>query len=294
MPILPFMLPSVGYDPPTPELNEEEGIMNIGGPASCTLVEESMIIAETLILRCALRPIPLPNDQVNVQLIAEGDVLENAALYDEESIAFGYDWESQASCWQGIALEYTGIGKGVKEGTPFTFFGKTLPFGEITSANPLYTKPFNVEQAPYQERMTTLFEGQVLRSPPGALDTQCLRGYGGYYKEGVDLEDIQQIYYHLTSTGKKTRVRLINSTTLQEQHTPPPHGGQVFDYTVEFIPTLCEEEYLSLPGAIAAGYGRLSVSSELGAHSFSSYLCEPVRGFTNLVNVWFRGDKIFA
>lgn len=290
MPILPFMLPHRGHEPPVPELNQEEGVLEIIQPGSCTLVEESKIVAETLILRCALRPLPLQNDKINVQLIAEGEALETTPLYEDDSIAYGYERERKDSCWKAIALDYTGIGRGVKDGESFAFYGKTLPFGEIQNADPLYTKPFNVEQAHYQERLTTLLEGQVLRSPPGALDTQFLRGYGGYYKEGVSLEDIQQVYYHLTSTGRRTRVRLINSTTLNEQHTPPPQGGQAFDYGVQFIPTLREEEYLSLVGVLAAGYARLSVSSELGVSSFSSYLCEPVPGFSNLVNVYFRGE----
>ena len=289
MPILPFMMPPKGYEPPMPELNEEEGMLDIVHPGACTLVEESKIVAETLILRCALRPIILHNDKIQVQLIAEGEALEATPLYEDDSMAYGYEGERKDSCLQGIALDYTGIGRGVKEGESFVFYGKTLPFGEIKSANPLYIKPFNVEQANYQERLTTLLEGQVLRSPPGALDTQFLRGYGGYYKEGVSLEDIQQVYYHLTSTGQQTRVRLMNSTTLKEQHTPPPHGGQAFDYGVQFIPTLREEEYLSLTGALAAGYGKLSMASELGVSSFSSFLCEAIPGFPNLVNVYFRG-----
>lgn len=289
MRILPFMLPCKGYGPTVPDLNEDEGVLDISHPGECTLVEEYNVVAETLILRCALRPIPLQNTIIQVQLIAEGEGLESTPLYEERSLAYGYEWEGKNSCWQALALDYTGIGRGVREGETFVFYGKTLPFGEIEGANPLYIKPFNIERANYQERVTSLLSGQVLRSPPGALDTQFLRGYGGYYKEGSDLRDIQQVYYSLTSTGRQTRVRLVNSTTLNEQHTPPPYGGQSFDYGVQFIPTLREEEYLSLSGVLAAGYARLSVSSELGVSSFSSFLCEAVPGFPNLVNVYFRG-----
>lgn len=286
--ISPFMLPDNGYEPPVPELNQEEGMLDISAAGECTLVEESQIVAEILVLRCVVRPIPLRNDKVHVQLIAEGEGLESASLYADESIVYGYKWERKDSCWQAVALDYTGIGKGVREGESFAINGNTLPFGEIEGNNPLYIKPFNVEFSHYQERVTSLLSGQVLRSPPGVLDSQFLRGYGGYYKEGIGLADIQQVYYNLTSTGSQTRIRLINSTTLHEQHTPPPHGGQAFDYGVQFIPTLREEEYLSLSGALAAGYARLSVSSELGLSSFSSFFSEAVSGFPNLVNVSFR------
>jgi len=291
MPILPFTSLDDGYEPATPELNEEEGVLDISHPSDCILQEESKIIAETLVLRCSLRPIPLQNKAIHVQLIAEGEVLENAPLYEDESVAYGYGWESESSGWKGIALDYAGIGRGVYAGETFIFYGNRLPFGEMILKNPLYLKPFNCEVGNYQERMTSLSSGQVLRSPPGALDTQFLRGYGGYYKPGIALEDIQQVYYTITSTHRQTRVRLVNSTTLQEQHTSPPHGGQAFNYQVQFIPTLLEEEYLSLPGALASGYAHLSVTSELGITSFSSFLCEPIPGLPNLVNVYFRAKS---
>jgi hypothetical protein len=271
-----------------PELNQDEGMLDITHPADCILVEESKIVAETLVLRCTLRPVPLQNKTIQVQLIAEGEALEQTPLYTEESIAYGYEWESTDSCWQAIALDYTGIGRGVHEGKSFVFYGDTLPFGKIEMTHPLYIKPFSCELLNYQERMTTLHSGMVLRSPPGVLDTQILRGYGGYYKQGIRLEDMQQVYYNLTSTHRQTRVRLINSTTLCEQQTPPPQGGQVFDYRVQFNP-LREEEYLSFPAALAAGYGRISVTSDLGVTVLTSFLCESVSA--NVVNVYFRGNQ---
>lgn len=291
MKILPFRPPDEGYEPFTPELNQEEGVLDITHHGDCTLIEESKIVAETIILRCALCPLSLQDNSISVQLIAEGEFLEQAPLYEEESVAYGYEWESESSCWQAIALNYTGIGRGVCEGESFVFYGDTLPSGKIEVQSPLYIKPFRCESSNYQERMTTLPSGMILRSPPGTLDTQTLRGYGGYYKTGIALEDIQQVYYSLTSTHRDTRVRLINSTTLQRQHTPPPHGGQLFDERIHFSP-LREEEYLSLPGALAAGYGRLVVRSDFGETTFSSFLCETVPGFPGLVNVYFRGEMI--
>jgi hypothetical protein len=288
MRILPFMPPDEGYEPPTPELNEEEGVLDITHPGECTLIEESKIVAETIVLRCSLKPIPLQSKAIHVQLIAEGEALEQAPLYEADSVVYGYPWEIPNSCWQAIALEYTGMGQAVHEGQSFAFYGDTLPFGKIELKNPLYTKPFRCELANVSERVTTMPSGMVLRSPPGVLDTQMLRGYGGYYKPGIGLEDMQQIYYSLTSTHRQTRVKLINSTTLREQHTPPPHGGQAFDYRVQFH-ALREEEYLSLPAALAAGYGRISVTSELGTTVFTSFLCESISGSSSVVNVWFRG-----
>lgn len=286
MPILPYMPHEEGYEPHTPELNEDEGMLDLFHPSNCTLIEESKLVAETIVLRCTLRPIPLQNNRVQVQLIAEGAPLDPTPLYGEASLAYGYEWDQKDSCWSGIALDYTGVGRGIKEDTAFTIQGNSLPFGKLEITDPLYTKPFAIEQSNYQERMTSLASGMILRSPPGVLDTQTLRGYGGYYKPGIDLKNIQQTYYSLTSTHNQTKVRLMSSDALCAQHTPPPHGGKMFDYTVRFS-TLLEEEWLSLPGALAKGYAKLSVSSEWGETVFSSFLCEPSVGFSNMVDVSF-------
>jgi hypothetical protein len=286
------MLPHAGYEPPVPEVNEEEAVLDISHPGRCTLVEDSHFMAETLILRCALRPLPLENPKIHVQLMTDEGPLKPTFLYDEESISYGYEGEILQSCWQGISLDYTGIGRFVKDGKESVFYGTTLPFGKLEGRTPLYVKPFHVERSPYQEQLTTLPSGQLLRSPPGKTDVQFLRGYGGYYKEGIALEEMQQVYYSLTSTGPHTRVRLMNSTHLQAQQTPPPHGGPCFDYQVQFIPTLHKEEYLSLPGALAAGYAKISITSELGSVVFSSFSCEPISGFPGEINVGFRGGNI--
>lgn len=288
MPILPFMPLHKGYEPSAVELNHEEGVLEISHPSDCVLIEESKLVAETLILRCVIKPICMKDKTVKVRLISEGEVLEDTPLYEEESLAFGYEKEIKHSQWQGIALEYTGMGRGVYQGESFHFDGKTLPHGHIEIGHPLYFKPFKVDTDNHQERTTTLASGQILTSPPGALDAQVLRGYGGYYKEGIAPEEIQQVYYSLTSTHTQTRVRLFTSSTLHEQHTSPPNGGRDFHRDVIFNPSIQEEEYLSLSGAIATGYARLTVSTDWGKIQFLSYLCESVSGHPTFVNVYFH------
>ena len=287
MRILPFMPSAEGYEPPLPERNQEEGILEISHPADCTLIEETKIVAETLILRCSLQPLPLINKAIKVGLISEGEALENTLLYEKEAIAFGYDQEIENSQWQALALKYTDIGHGIYRGKPFTFWGKTLPSGRLEIGQTIYVKPFRVESQNHQERHTTFASGQILTSPPGILDARILRGYGGYYKEGIALDKIQQIYYSLTSTHNHTRVRLVSSSTLQQQQILPPQGGM----GILFNPDPQKEEYLTLPAALAAGYAHINVSTELGETQFSSFLCEPIHGDTTLINVYFTPSK---
>jgi hypothetical protein len=145
-----------------------------------------------------------------------------------------------------------------------------------------------VEENSHQVHLTTVVEGHVLASPPGVLNTKVLRGYGGYYQPGSLLCDVEQVYYALTSNYDQTRIRLYSSAALRAQHTPAPRGGKEFGGEVLFSPIPQEEEYLSLTGALAAGYAHLSVATEWGKMTYASYLCEPVPGYPTFVNVHFK------
>jgi hypothetical protein len=292
MRILPSYSPDPGYEPGFVELNHEEGILDITHPSSCVLLEESQIVANTLTLRCSLHPVPLLDKTSKVQLIAEGEPLQAALVYDEEKVVEGYEGEVKNSQWGGVAIEYAGMGYGVYQGEKFLFSGNTLPFGTIEDQTPFYLKPFCVETQSYQVRSTTLVEGKVLSSPPGVLNTRVLRGYGGYYQPGVPLEDIQQIYYALTSDYDQTRIRLYRSSVLQAQHTPPPRGGREFNHEIMFSPFPREEEYLSLAGALAAGYARFSITTEFGSVLYSSYGWDSVASHPPFVSISFRPTSL--
>ena len=288
MPILPYLPPSEGYEPPYAEPNPDEGVLDITGSSSCTLIEDNRRVADILILRCRLTPIPLQIPSIKAQLIADGVPLEAALLYQKESISLGGEAKVKDSHYRGIGLDYIGIGKGITQGHAFPIQGNTFPTGKIKGGPLLYIKPFQCEETHHLERVTTFPSGDTLVSPPGILNALVLRGYGGYYKEGSDLESIQQIYYHLTSTHTQTRVRLFNSAALQKNLTPPPHGGQLAQQKIIFHPLPREEEYLSLPGALAAGYAKLMVEADGENVLFTSFLCRPVSDHPTLINVHFK------
>ncbi len=287
MRILSPYAPDAGYEPGFVELNHEEGRLEITHPSSCVLLEDSQIVPEMLALRCVLHPIPFLNKAPKVQLISEGESLAEAFLYDDASVSQG---DAKNCQWSGVALEYVGVGQGIYQGEKFIFSGKTFPFGKMEERTPLYLKPFCVETQSYQVRTTTLTAGHVLTSPPGVLNTRVLRGYGGYYQPGIPLEQIQQVYYALTSDYDQTRIRLYTSSALQTQHTPPPRGGRDFNQEVMFSPLPREEDYLSLTGALAAGYARFSVTTDCGSVPYTSYGCDPVPGHPTFVSVYFRNQ----
>lgn len=170
----------------------------------------------------------------------------------------------------------------------FSIEGDHLLEGQIEIKTPLYLKPFGVETQNYTETCTTHETGKIFISPPDVFNATILRGYGGYYKPGTRLEDIQQVYYSLTSIEDQTRIRLVSSRVLHEKHIVPPEGGKEFGQDVLFFPKPKKEEFLSLAGCISSGLCRLSISSELGVVKFSSFLCEPVQGHPLQINVHFK------
>ncbi|MBY0273177.1 MAG: hypothetical protein K2X02_07250 [Alphaproteobacteria bacterium] len=284
MRILPPMSLSDGYETPSIALNEEEGVLEIFHPSEGHLLKESQIIPEILILRCQIYPMVRPPSDISVQLTAENEVLESSLLYDESIVAYGYDREIRSSQWQGMALEYTGIGTSISDGESLSFQDNNFSLGKIKVTSPLYLKPFRIEVESHKEHHLTLEDGSHLITPPSALNKQVLRGYGGYYKEGISLEHIQQIYYSLTSTHNLTRIRLISTEQLQEEGTLPPTGGENRILT----PSLREEEYLSLGGALAAGYACISLEIEEKTILFKSFRCAPVSGHPTFINVYFK------
>ena len=251
-------------------------MLEISGEASCQLVEESQTVPETLSLRCRLRPLPQRYPGSKMQLISEGKALEESPLYADATIVQGYERLLHLSRWQGIAVVYEGAGQGKFQGNFFVFQGLEVPWGRLEIGQPLYIKPFATEDQDYQLRVTTVGEGEVLSTPPGMLNTKMLRGYGGYYQPGIPLEEMEQVYYSLTSDYEKTKVRLHSSATLRSQHTPPPHGGRDFNETVVFSPTLMPQEYLSLPACLAAGDASLDLVTPWATIPYRSYGCKSV------------------
>lgn len=290
MRILPFSLCPEGFEPPSLDLNQDQGNLEITEPSAYEIQEESSLVAETLSLQCTARPLPLSDRTPKVCLISESSPLEEATLYHPATVSRGYEKSISLSQWQGIAIEYAGMGKGVRQGVEFTFSGTEISNGTLDIPYPLYVKPFQTEKTSVRLRKTTVGPYQVLSSPPGKLNSVILRGYGGYYQRGIPLKECEQVYYGLTSDYEKTRIYLYSSALLRDQGTPSPQGGHKGEEDYIFDPPPREEESLSLLGAFAAGYARLTVKTRFGNLFYKSFLAEEIPGHSSLINVHFTPD----
>jgi hypothetical protein len=279
---------SEGFEPVTPESNSEEGFLQISGSSSIDLLEEGKIVADKIVLRCELKSLPIQDRTIKVGWIKDKQVLSPTLLYEPPSITYGYELEIEHSQIQAMSLEYTGQGFCESQNETYLIEGNQLPEGQMDMRNPLYMKPFVVETQPFTETSTSHEAGKVFVSPPGVFNASILRGYGGYYKAGIRPEEIQQIYYSLTSLEDQTRVRLFSSKGLHEKQIVPPEGGKEFGQDVLFFPKPKEEEFLSLAGCIASGFCHLTVLTEWGTVKFSSFLCEPVQGHPSQIYVHYR------
>lgn len=283
MRILPFMPSSDGEDTPFVDLNEEEGVLDIFHPSEGHLMKESQMTPEILILRCRLQGFPRKPSEIQVQLTAETENLEKSLLYNESTVSYGYDKEVLSSQWQGVALNYAGVGTAISEGESFPFQETELHGVKLILSSPLYIKPFRIEDKNIAEQHKTLASGGRMITPPGVLNKKVLRGYGGYFKEGALLRDIQQIYYALSSSHNQTRVRLYSSDQLQKEGSPPPFESpdSVFARPLEAEMSLSFEEVL------ARGYARLKIENTITSTPYKSFHSMALAGSSALINVYF-------
>src|SRR3990167_2144067 len=138
MRILSYTPLSEGYEPGFIGLNQDEGVLEIAHPATFHIQEESKIIADTLTLRCTIRPLHCRHKEMRVHLISENTPLENAFLYDADTVVPGYEEKIENSQWQGIVVEYAGLGHGRCQDKSFSFYGKSLPLGQLKLREHLY------------------------------------------------------------------------------------------------------------------------------------------------------------
>lgn len=277
-----------GYCPGSIPLNQQEGYLEVGEAGPCQLQEASESFAETLILKCGLHPIP-PREGTDVQLISEQKPLEPVFLYRKEAVIGPYAREIENSAYQGIAITYSGQGHGKRAGgDSFPIRGKIFQEGRLEVGDPLYIKPFRTETERLRFYLTTVGRGVTLASPPGVLDTYVLRGYGGYFKAGAPLETCEQVYYSLSSDYDKTRIRLHASSRLESQGIIPPQGGKTERQSMLFSPTPREEEYLSLKGALEAGYARVSVVTDAGRSTYVSSRVEETSSYPPFILLHFN------
>ncbi len=273
-----------GYEPFPVDSNQELGMLDIYHPSEGSCIEETKISPQQIILRCELKPLPLTFPSPEAQLILEGEALHKCALYAKPSIAYGYSREWEYSMWAAISLHYLGKGQGTYQNDTFDFEGTTLPMGSLILRTPLFTKTFITQHQNLSERHTTLASGQLLTSPPDVFNTRIFKGYGGYYKPGIPLEEIQQIYFSFGCTQSETKIKLYDSSFLERNLTPPPQGGK----EITFYPPLQDESIMSLSGALIGGYAIIEFQTESISIRLRSYTYKAISGSTTDIDIFFK------
>jgi hypothetical protein len=202
----------------TPQINTEEGILRIGGacvsdpidffsfPKTINLVAQLVPIFrhEARIEGCITHDLPTP--------------FRPCLVYD----SWG-DLGKNGQC-ERIQVVLKSMKSSIENSHDFV--------GRV-----LYEKAFQCQNASVILKKW-LDSGQVIVSPPGVKGGEPLWTYGGYYRPGCALEDIEQIVFTLVPKGQTTTVfptRLSHWMMKGLQPWGPPHSSQATVF-VDSIP----------------------------------------------------------
>lgn len=198
-------------------------------------VDFQFTLPDKIIIQAQADPVPLKTKASQVSLLAQGRALPSQALYDPSTLSHHFAYEPEDCQIQAIRLNFHG-----------SEWQNILPFnpGDL-----IYEKPFRV-----QDNRVIHEERSQEENPP-----RRLYGYGGVYKPGLALNQIQQVYSELFEGINKTEITLTSSSQWQERGVTPFNKGTFHQQHILVESQLTYEQSLNLGAALIEGYAKVKV-----------------------------------
>jgi len=210
-------------------------------------VQFSMIdpLPSHIIVRVKPSAIPLKKRKgIMVSFISQNTDLKAQPLYAKESLHHSFEHDVQSCQIAKINLHFEN-----------SEHAHILNFKE---GDLVYEKPFALQT------QSVVYEHPKNPSP-GSTKVRKLYGYGGRYKEGLSLDECEQVFFEICQGYKKTEVGLSTYSQWVKRGTPPLAQSSFRKKTIEIEPHLTEEQVLNLGAALAGGYAKIQVEDpELG------------------------------
>lgn len=270
-----------GYQAPsTAFINGGEARLHIkdeGGTYLCG--EEEM--PPWIQLRFLLNPILLMTAPVNLTSQA-GETMMHGQLYQESEVRYLH------ARHQAIELRYTGFGR-VQLSDPLHLL--KLPGLSCQKDQAVCHFEFQSQQGNDIHINRTIVDDKVITTPPGMESGYPLWCYGGYYRPGCSLAEIEQIFFSLEEEGGQLCANLLSSTYFKQRGIIPPQAtfyqGVNFAF-VDFLPARA----LSLKDHLLKG--GLVVSLDAGCDETGEKVCGVYESFdvseiqSGAINVAFK------
>ncbi len=228
----PRPLPRGYFAPPTDRVNVDQPTFQIGGNTDFSVIE-TIHLPEFLKVKARLHPIKRQGDDLFAVVERQGTALKPYAIYQEHQ-----DYQYQA-----VQLVFE------------SFLDKTDRTVLYNAAFLFWTCMIVCFGSCVLKQDT--IERKLIVTPPGKENGQPLWGYGGYYKVGCDLKQIEQMFFmpiaqfsetniHLTKASSWTAKGVMPSLT----HTKPE---------IVFMDSLIDQGMLNLVGDIEQGKAKISL-----------------------------------
>lgn len=220
------------------------------------VAEENLLstLPEVVRLRSQLRTIPITNKSAQVIYERDGRALKAMSLYEVPD-ELGVNGQVQV-----VQLLFSNVIEQEKD-HQFTLLSLDKLDLALEKENVIFEMKF-VHQTGVRKLSSMSLEDEdgLLITPPGTINANPVWGYGGYYREGLSLQQIEQILFTITRSPPNTSVHLSRCSRVK--------AGATF---IDSVPLKNLEELIESGAAqISLNYGIDEDGKEVG-QSYRSY-----------------------
>ncbi len=264
-----------GYDPTdTAFVNTEEGVLTIGGdliPSSADFLEFPKTI------KVVAQVVPIAKEGESPQALMTHDL---PTPYTPCNVYDNWGDIGSHGQWQGIQIIVRSVS------------GVPNPHLTGMEGRVIFEKRFICQNTPILMRKW-IDNGQMIVDPPGISGGEPLWGYGGYYRTGCQLEDIEQIVFTLGAKGRDTTVfptRLSQWIFQGIYPWQPPKTGQ----KTIFMDSIPKEESSNLKtqieqkGVVIAVAEGVDETGEFLERFYESYDVGPLDTVSNTFDILLK------
>lgn len=250
----------IGHAEADSKRNQGEPIMQTvhrRGKAATTIVQSAQWPQE-IILQLSWQAIPLPVLTTKVQSLVPDYTFASTQMYLEHATDAKH--LAQNAC-AAVEISFERIISVSEPGLQSLQF--PLYLGDV-----LLHHAFLLQQAgTLTLRRRPLGDGDWLVTPPkmpelANINLLGLFGYAGFAKPGVRLQDLEQIFAHITQAGNETRLSLKPYSDLVSANIAPPYGGQTGRAKVVYLDSLDHFQNWSVAQAITASQLQFTLAGE--------------------------------
>ena len=263
-------------------------------------------------LLCRLNPIPLDValSALEAKIIKQTGALEAINLYPTITQARGYEhafdtslsleasipilWDGEGNVLSGIEIlwEEKGLVQWKEGDTVHLFSEGNIDAYHLLCTRNLFMKPFLFwdNSIVIKETFGGNKEEEIHILPASSPMCLPIFPYGGYYRPGLPLEQIEPLFLQVMEQDHRTRLSITRGENWKHRGIIPPHPGRRGNFAIEFLGGFEPLHLLSLAETILGGHIKivLKEQEEESLIEYASFLYEIAEGEKDLYWISFQ------